>query len=73
MVDVLCCHILNNRTLSASTGMVATAGFGVLWSSIQTWLFTILEDELGELDEKHRNSSPVCETCSPRAYIGLAE
>ena len=34
--------------------MIATAGLGVLWSSIQTWFFPMLEDELGELDEKHR-------------------
>ena len=49
--------------------MIATAGLGVLWSSIQTWLFPMLEDELGELDEKHREFVAVCETCSPRAYI----
>ncbi len=28
--------------------MVAMAGLGVLWNSIQTWLFPMLEDELGE-------------------------
>ncbi len=27
---------------------------GQLWNSIQSWLFPVLEDELGVLDEKHR-------------------
>lgn len=26
---------------------------GELWDSIQSWLFPVLEDEIGELDEKH--------------------
>jgi hypothetical protein len=26
---------------------------GQLWNSIQSWLFPMLEDEIGELDEKH--------------------
>ena len=47
--------------------MIAMAGLGVLWNSIQTWLFPMLEDELGELDEKHREFVAICETCSPRA------
>ena len=47
--------------------MIAMAGLGVLWNSIQTWLFPMLEDELGELDEKHREFIAICETCSPRA------
>ena len=51
--------------------MIAMAGLGVLWNSIQTWLFPMLEDELGELDEKHREFVAVCETCSQRAYIVL--
>lgn len=33
--------------------MIAMTGLGVLWNSIQTWLFPMLEDELGKLDEKH--------------------
>jgi hypothetical protein len=49
--------------------MIAMAGLGVLWNSIQTWLFPMLEDELGELDEKHREFVAICETCSPRAYM----
>ena len=28
------------------------APIGELWNSIQTWLFPVLEDELGELDDK---------------------
>jgi len=27
---------------------------GQLWNSIQSWLFPVLEDEIGALDEKHR-------------------
>ena len=27
---------------------------GELWNSIQSWLFAVLEDEIGALDEKHR-------------------
>jgi hypothetical protein len=27
---------------------------GTLWNSIQAWLIPHLEDELGELDAKHR-------------------
>ncbi len=34
---------------------------GQLWSSIQSWLFPVLEDELGALDEKHRQFVAVCE------------
>jgi hypothetical protein len=33
--------------------MSGIAGLGRLWNSIQTWLFPMLEDELGELDQKH--------------------
>jgi len=40
-----------------------------LWHSIQTWLFPMLEDELGELDEKHREFVAVCETCAPQAHM----
>jgi len=31
------------------------------WNSIQSWLFPVLEDELGALDEKHRQFVAVCE------------
>ena len=34
---------------------------GELWNSIQTWLLPVLEDELGELDEQHRQFVSVCE------------
>ena len=49
--------------------MIAMARLGVLWNSIQTWLFPMLEDEMGELDEKHREFVAVCETCAPQAYM----
>jgi len=34
---------------------------GELWNSIQSWLFPVLEDEIGALDEKHRQFVAVCE------------
>jgi len=42
---------------------------GELWHSMQTWLFPGLEDELGELDEKHREFVAVCETCAPQTHM----
>ncbi|HUT59410.1 MAG TPA: M55 family metallopeptidase [Phycisphaerae bacterium] len=49
--------------------MSQLAELGNLWQSIQAWLFPMLEDELGELDEKHREFVAVCETCAPRAHL----
>jgi len=49
--------------------MTAMAGLGRLWNSIQTWLFPMLEDELGELDDKHKEFVAVCETCTPQAHM----
>jgi len=49
--------------------MSGLARLGELWNSIQTWLFPVLEDELGELDEKHREFVAVCETCAPHAHM----
>ncbi len=37
--------------------MTAMENLGSLWNSIQAWLFPMLEDELGELDEKHPEST----------------
>ena len=55
--------------------MSGAAGLGGLWNTIQAWLFPMLEDELGELDEKHREFIAVCEMCDPRphmrGYLGL--
>ncbi len=42
---------------------------GSLWNIIQAWLFPMLEDELGELDEKHSKFIAVCGLCSPQAYV----
>jgi len=42
---------------------------GELWQSIQRWLFPRLEDELGELDEKHREFVAVCELCDPIPHL----
>ena len=49
--------------------MSAMENLGSLWNNIQAWLFPMLEDELGELDKKHREFIAVCEFCSPRAYL----
>lgn len=49
--------------------MSGLARLGELWSTIQKWLFPILEDKLGELDDKHREFLTVCETCSPQAHM----
>jgi hypothetical protein len=42
---------------------------GQLWSSIQSWLFPMLEDEIGALDEKHRQFVAVCELCAPQDHM----
>ncbi|MFH1709170.1 MAG: hypothetical protein ABIF71_14800 [Planctomycetota bacterium] len=44
--------------------MSGRAELGALWSTIQTWLFPMLEDELGELDDRHREFIAVCEVCA---------
>ena len=49
--------------------MKGLAGLGTLWNSIQKWLFPMLEDELGELDDKHREFVAVCEVCAPQAHM----
>ena len=45
--------------------------FGHLWNSIQRWLFPTLEDELGELDDKHRLFITVCEMSAPQSEMAL--
>ena len=42
---------------------------GHLWNSIQSWLFPVLEDEIGALDEKHRQFVAVCELCAPQDHM----
>ena len=49
--------------------MSGLAELGNLWHTIQTWLLPMLEDELGELDEKHREFVAVCETCVPYKHL----
>ena len=47
-------------------------GFAVLsniWLSIQARLFPLLEDELGVLDDLHRQFVAVCEICNPRQHL----
>lgn len=45
------------------------SALGGLWSSIQCWLLPILEDEIGELDEKHRQFVAICELCAPQDHM----
>ena len=42
---------------------------GQLWDSIQSWLFPLLEDEIGALDGKHRQFVAVCELCVPQDHM----
>ena len=49
--------------------MSGLAELGGLWSTIQIWLFPMLEDELGELDDRHREFIAVCEVCAPREHV----
>ena len=42
---------------------------GQRWNSIQSWLFPVLEDEIGALDEKHRQFVAVCELCAPQDHM----
>ena len=49
--------------------MSGLAELGNLWHSIQAWLLPVLEDELGELDDRHREFVTVCEMCSPRKHL----
>jgi hypothetical protein len=46
---------------------------GQLWSSIQSWLFPLLEDEIGDLDEKHRQFVAVCKLCASQDHIERAK
>lgn len=46
-----------------------STAIGELWNSIQTWLLPVLEDEIGELDGKHRQFVAVCEFCAPQTYM----
>ncbi len=51
------------------TNPVGRSALGGLWSTIQSWLFPMLEDEIGELDEKHRHFVAVCELCAPQDHM----
>lgn len=46
------------------------SALGALWNSIQTWLLPALEDEIGALDERHRQFVAVCEMCAPQNHMG---
>ena len=45
------------------------SALGGLWNSIQTWLLPALEDEIGALDERHRQFVAVCEMCAPQNHM----
>jgi hypothetical protein len=47
------------------------SALGGLWNSIQTWLLPALEDEIGALDERHRQFVAVCELCEPQGHMGV--
>ena len=49
--------------------MSGLAELGNLWHTIQAWLFPMLEDELGEFDDRHREFIAVCETCTPYEHL----
>ncbi len=40
-----------------------------IWHTIQAHLFPFLEDELGPLDEQHRQFVAICEICNPRRHL----
>lgn len=49
--------------------MSRLAGLGDLWDTIQNWLFPMLEDDIGALDDMHREFIAICEVCAPRAHL----
>ena len=51
------------------TNLEGRSALGGLWNSIQSWLLPMLEDEIGELDEKHRQFVAVCELCAPQNHM----
>ena len=55
-----------NQNMTNTDGRSALGG---LWNSIQSWLFPMLEDEIGELDAKHRQFVAVCELCAPQNHM----
>jgi hypothetical protein len=49
--------------------MRGLSGLGQLWHTIQNYLFPVLEDELGELEDKEREFVAICEACAPQAHL----
>ena len=49
--------------------MSGLSGLSQLWNAVQRCLFPLLEDELGELDAKHRAFVVVCETLAPQQHM----
>ena len=57
------------REPKETDGMNALATFGGIWNSVQAWLLPPLEDEIGELDDKHRQFVAVCEICALQEHM----
>ena len=49
--------------------MSGLSELGNLWHTIQAWLLPALEDELGELDDQHREFVTLCEACKSREHL----
>lgn len=49
--------------------MSGLAVLGKLWGNLHGYLFPAMEDEVGELDEKHREFVAVCEACAPHEHM----
>ena len=49
--------------------MSGLSGLSQLWNAVQRCLCPLLEDELGELDAKHRAFVVVCETLAPQQHM----
>ena len=49
--------------------MSGLAKWGALWHIIQTWLFPVLEEELGELDGQHWEFVAICKIAAPREHL----
>jgi hypothetical protein len=49
--------------------MSGLAIFGKLWGNLYGYLFPAIEEEVGELDEKHREFVAICEACTPHEHM----
>ena len=42
---------------------------GKLWGNLYGYLFPAIEEEIGELDEKHQEFVAICEACAPHEHM----